>query len=116
MRSLAAVALLLALGCSSSGAKGDASASNDTCQAARICALDCADTNCITTCRSRANAAAQAAFDALATCTTQLGQCATLSDINCLCSAQCIMDPPCVDEVAACVGGGTDSVCDTTCH
>ena len=111
MRSLLALTLLTALGCSSGGSK-----TSDTCQSARLCALDCTDTNCVTVCRSRASAAAQSAFDALVTCTLQMGQCASLSDINCLCAAQCLMDPPCVDEVATCVGGGTDAVCDVTCH
>jgi hypothetical protein len=124
MRRVFAMTLLLTLACSSGGSKGDGGPTgagggagpSDSCQAARICALDCADATCLAVCAGRANAAAQVAFQALIECTMAMGQCASSNDINCLCAAQCLMDPPCIAEVDACVGGGADSVCDTTCH
>ena len=123
--------LLLALGCGSGGGKGDggaagsgaagsggtggASAPSDSCQAARLCALNCTDAECVASCGSAANSAAQAAFAALVECTTTLGQCTTPNDVNCLCDAQCRMDPLCIAEVDACVGSEADSICGGLC-
>ncbi len=115
--------LLLTLACSSggsnpdggatgSGGAGGGSATTATCQAARACAIDCADATCLATCASRANPPAQAAFQALVECTMTMGQCASFDDINCVCLAQCAMDPPCIVEVDNCLAGIVmDNVC-----
>jgi hypothetical protein len=114
MRRVFAMALLWTLACSSGGAKSDAgSTPSDTCQAARACALDCSDAACLSACKARANADAQVAFQALVDCTLTIGQCANLSEYNCFCPAQCMMDPPCIAEVDACLAGTVqDNVCD----
>jgi hypothetical protein len=119
-----AVALLVAgPACSSSGSPADGGADGPpagTCQAIRICALDCADDACVTNnCVPRGSAAAQAAFQSLFDCTKAAqptgGGCATPNDVECLCLAQCLQDPPCYDLAMECAGG-TDNVCDVTCH
>jgi hypothetical protein len=85
-----------------------------------MCSLDCADDACVmNNCLPMGTAAAQAAFQMLYDCTKAAqpagGGCATPSDINCLCLAQCLQDPPCTDLAMACAGG-VDVVCDVTCH
>jgi hypothetical protein len=91
-----------------------------SCQAIRLCALDCADDACVTnTCLPRGNAAAQTQFQALYDCTKVArpagGGCATPNDVDCLCLAQCLQDPPCGEMAIECAGAG-DNVCDVLCH
>jgi hypothetical protein len=132
---LAAALVVAALACSGSGgtandggggsgggggatAGSGGSATNATCQGMRQCAMDCADATCIDTCKSRGNASAQAAFQALYDCTMDplRGNCSSPATINdCVCLAQCY-DGACLAETDACVGGGTDIVCDFNCH
>ena len=122
---MAAALVVAALACSSNnngggggGSGGGGGATNATCQAMRQCVMDCDDTACIDTCKSRGNAAAQAAFQALYECTMDpaRGNCPTAASINdCVCMAQCY-DGACLAETDACVGGGTDIVCDLSCH
>ena len=113
----AAAAMLIGVGCSSSGGSDDGGsgatggtggATNATCQAIRICAVDCTDEACVMTmCKSRGTTEAQATFQALYDCTKDpaRGTCTSPSDVNCLCLAQCLQDPPCVPEVEACLAG-----------
>ena len=119
--------LTLALGCSSTGSSNDSGATggtggatNATCQAIRICAVDCTDEECVTSnCKPRGTTAAQAAFQALYDCTKDpaRGTCASPSDVNCLCLAQCLQDPPCMAETEACLAGAApDIVCEDRCH
>ena len=122
LRNAAVAALLIvALGCSSGGSNKDAAggssgggggatgggsggATNATCQAIRICALATTD--------------AQAAFQALYDCTVDpvRGNCASASDINCMCTAQYLQDPPCNDLVLACIGNITTDTIGDRCH
>src|SRR5688572_24508318 len=95
--------LTLGLGCGATD--GGGGATNATCQAIRICAVDCTDEACVmTNCKSRGTTEAQATFQALYDCTKDPGRgtCTSPSDVNCLCLAQCLQDPPCVPEVEAC--------------
>jgi hypothetical protein len=132
MRSVPLVAVVLTLACSSggsgnpdggaggSGGGGGGGAPSGTCQAIRLCALDCSDEACVTTCANRGTSAAQAAFQALYDCTKAAlptgGGCATPSDVDCLCMAQCIQDPPCFDQTIECTANMTDTICDDLCH
>jgi hypothetical protein len=123
MRSWALFALATALACSSSG-KGpppedagsdatDATGGTKTCQTIRNCALDCPDDACVATCKQGASSTEQANFDALDSCTKTMGGCTTPNDINCLCLAQCIEEPPCVAQLGTCLGNVTmDLLCD----
>ena len=125
----AAMLAVLALGpaCSSSGGSGDGGATggtggatNATCQAIRICAVDCTDESCVmNTCKTRGTTEAQATFQALYDCTKDpaRGTCTSPSDVNCLCLAQCLQDPPCTAETEACLAGAApDIVCEDRCH
>ena len=62
-----------------------------------------------------AMAAAQAAFQALYDCTKATG-CTSPGDLNCLCAAQCLQDPPCAGELDVCVGATSDAICEVNCH
>jgi hypothetical protein len=119
--------LTFGLACSStaspndSGATGgNGGATNATCQAIRICAVDCTDEACVTNnCKPRGTTEAQATFQALYDCTKDptRGTCTSPSDVNCLCLAQCLQDPPCVAETEACLAGAApDIVCEDRCH
>jgi hypothetical protein len=138
MRRLVAVLLFAALGCSSSGgsnpdgaagsggpggAGGSAGASGamGSCQAIRLCALDCADDACVASnCLPMGSAAAQAKFQLVRDCTKAAqpagGGCATPNDINCLCLAQCLQDPPCGELTLDCTANIVDTICDDVCH
>jgi hypothetical protein len=117
-----------AVSCSSSGgsngggggAGGNGGAGGATvfsCQDIRICALDYADDAAVmTNCTSKGSADAQSAFQALYDCTKNTGGCDPVNDINCLCLAQCLQDPPCQDLVFACTGNIADQLCDGPCH
>ena len=114
-----AALFIAGLACSSSS-NGDGGPPAGSCQAIRICALDCADDACVmNNCLPRGNAAAQATFQSLFECTKAAqpagGGCATPNDVECLCLAQCLQDPPCVDLAMECAGIA-DNVCDVTCH
>jgi hypothetical protein len=67
------------------------------------------------TCKPRGTAAAQATFMALYDCTAAAG-CASPGDLNCLCAAQCLQDPPCAAELDDCVGATSDPICEVNCH
>ena len=102
-------------------ATGRGGATNTTCQAIRLCALDCADDACVrTTASPGGTAAAQAAFQALYDCTkasAHAGTCTSPSDINCLCLAQCLQDPPCMaGDGGLRRGNRADIVCEDRCH
>ena len=130
---LAAAFIVAALACSSSGGSNDGggggggatggtggSATDATCQGIRQCVMDCgaADDACINTCKSRGNTAAQGAFQALYDCTADpaRGNCTAAHAISdCVCIAQCY-DGACLAETDACVNGGSDVVCDMSCH
>ena len=119
-RALAAVLVLVAgVGCSGGANPGDGGAGGTgtgTCQTIRLCAIDCGDDTCVTnSCKPRGTAAAQAAFQALYDCTRSTG-CTAPGDLNCLCAAQCLQDPPCVSELDACVGATSDPICEVNCH
>ena len=121
-RALAAVLLLVAvgagLGCSGGANQGDGAGGtgDETCQTVRLCATDCGDETCVTNrCKPRGTAAAQAAFQALYECTASTG-CTRPGDLNCLCAAQCLQDPPCVSELDTCVGATSDPICEVNCH
>ena len=130
MRSVLLVAVTLALACSGGsggpdggGGAGGGGAPSGSCQAIRLCALDCGDEACVTTCVNRGTPAAQAAFQSLYDCTRAAppsgGGCATPNDVdyvNCLCMAQCLQDPPCFDQTIACTANITDTICDDLCH
>ena len=98
------------------GAGAGGGPGNQTCQALRLCALDCGDEGCVSTCKQRGTADAQAAFQGLFDCTRTEGGCASPNDLNCLCNAQCLQDPPCAVELDACVGATSDSICEVNCH
>jgi hypothetical protein len=91
-----------------------------TCQQVRLCAFSCTSDACIATCRQRGSAAAQAAFEAVTSCTQGSvadggGGCPPVSDPgyrNCLCLAQCLEDPPCAATLDPCLGNLDDTVCD----
>ena len=107
----------LAVSCSGGSGSKDAGPTVFSCQDIRICALDYADDAMVmTNCVSKGSADAQAAFQMLNDCTKNMGGCVPANDINCLCLAQCLQDPPCVDLVYACTGNITDTICDNTCH
>jgi hypothetical protein len=130
MRSVLLIALALTLACSGGGSSnpdggaggsgGNGGAPSGSCQAIRLCALDCADEACVTTCVNRGTPSAQAAFQTLHDCTKAAqptgGGCATLGDVECLCMAQCIQDPPCFDQTIECTANMTDTICDDLCH
>ena len=91
-----------------------------SCQAIRLCSLDCADDACVATnCLPMGSAAAQAQFQMLHDCTKVArpagGGCATPNDVNCLCLAQCLEDPPC-GELAMDCAAAVDTICDIACH
>ena len=112
-----AFALLVGVcgGCGS--AANNPGTGSQSCQAIRLCALDCGDDACVTnTCKPRGTSEAQAAFQLLRDCTKTAGGCTSPSDLNCLCAAQCLQDPPCVNELDACVGDTSDSICEVNCH
>jgi hypothetical protein len=122
-------ALALALGCSSGGGSNtDGAAGMDSmpaptgsCQAIRLCALDCVDDACVAAnCMPRGTPAAQAQFQMVHDCTKAAqpagGGCATPNDINCLCLAQCLQDPPCGDLALECTANLVDTFCDNVCH
>jgi hypothetical protein len=137
LRYAAMAALMVAVGCSSGGSNNDAAggssggssagasggggatggagggATNATCQALRMCALDNPDeVSFNSNCKSMGTTAAQAAFQALFECTTDpaRGNCGSPVDINCLCMAQYLQDPPCADLLSACVGDINDLI------
>ena len=138
LRYAAIAALVVAVGCSSSGSNHDAAggssggssagtggggggatggsgggATNANCQALRMCALDNPDQASFdANCKAMGTPAAQAAFQALFECTTDpaRGNCGEPVDINCLCMAQYLQDPPCTDLLDACVGTITDLI------
>jgi hypothetical protein len=91
-----------------------------TCQEVRLCAFSCTSEACVDTCRQRGSAGAQAAFQAVTSCTEGSaadggGGCPPVSDPgyrNCLCLAQCLEDPPCAATLDPCLGNLDDSVCD----
>jgi len=113
----AAPAAALAVSCSGGSGSHDAGPTVFSCQDIRICALDYADDAMVmTNCVSKGSASAQTAFQMLNDCTKNTGGCVPANDINCLCMAQCLQDPPCVDLVYACTGNITDTICDNTCH
>src|SRR5262245_11061408 len=99
------------------GATGGAGggATNAACQAIRICALDCANEACImNNCKPMGTPAAQAAFQALYDCTLDpaRGNCPDLGDVNCMCMAQYLQDPPCADPLSDCIGNINDVIAD----
>jgi hypothetical protein len=99
------------------GRGGAGGATVFSCQDIRICALDYADDAAVmTNCKSKGSADAQTAFQALYDCTKNTGGCNPVNDINCLCLAQCLQDPPCQDLVFACTGNIADQLCDGPCH
>jgi hypothetical protein len=134
MRGLLTLMLVVAIACSSNGSNTDGAAGSSgsggtggmappagSCQAIRLCALDCADDACLTTnCLPRGTASAQTQFQMLNDCTKAAqpagGGCATPNDVNCLCLAQCLEDPPCGDLALDCAGNMVDTICDNTCH
>jgi len=135
MRQLVAVLLLVALGCSSSdgtsndGAAGGTGAGGaggmappaGSCQAIRLCSHDCADDACVAAnCLPMGSTAAQAQFQMLHDCSKAAqptgGGCATPGDLNCLCLAQCLQDPPCGDLAMVCNATPVDTFCDNACH
>jgi hypothetical protein len=135
MRRLFALLFVAALGCSSSGSTNNDGAAGSggnggaggmappaaSCQAIRLCALDCADDACLAAnCLPMGSAAAQAQFQMLHDCTKAAqpagGGCATPNDINCLCLAQCLQDPPCADLAMDCTANIVDTICDNACH
>ena len=137
MRRLVAVLVVAALGCSSGGGSnpdgaagsggsggggsGGAAAAMGSCQTIRLCALDCADDACVATnCLPMGTAAAQAKFQMVRDCTKAAqpagGGCATPNDINCLCLAQCLQDPPCGELTLDCTANIVDTICDDVCH
>ena len=105
------------------GAPSDAGASASTCQQIRLCASMCTDDACVATCVQHGSADAQAAFQAVASCTQAPvadggGGCTSVSDPtyrNCLCLAQCVQQPPCAATLDPCLGTIDDTVCDS-CH
>jgi hypothetical protein len=105
-------------GADAAGATADAGAW--TCQQVRLCAFSCTSDACVATCRQRGSAAAQAAFEAVTSCTQGApadggGGCPPVSDPgyrNCLCLAQCLEDPPCAATLDPCLGNLDDTVCD----
>jgi hypothetical protein len=111
-------------GADAGGATADANPSADagawTCQQVRLCAFSCTSDACVATCRQRGSAAAQAAFEAVTSCTQGAaadggGGCPPVSDPgyrNCLCLAQCLEDPPCAATLDPCLGNLDDTVCD----
>jgi hypothetical protein len=108
-------------GGSGSGGTGGMPPPAGSCQAIRLCALDCADDACVTSnCLPMGTATAQTAFQAVYDCTKAAqptgGGCATPGDINCLCMAQCLQDPPCGELALDCTANITDIVCDDLCH
>src|SRR5262245_8577760 len=106
-----ALAAALAASCSGGSGSKDAGPTVFSCQDIRICALDYADdTAVMTNCVSKGSADAQTAFQALNDCTKNMGGCMPANDINCLCLAQCLQDPPCVDLVYTCTGNITDTI------
>ena len=139
LRYAAMAALVVAVGCSSSSSNHDAaggssggsggggggatggsggSATNANCQALRMCALDNPDQASFdANCKAMGTPAAQAALQALFECTTDpaRGNCGSPVDINCLCMAQYLQDPPCTDLLDACVGTITDLIA-TRCN
>jgi hypothetical protein len=100
------------------GATGGAGggATNAACQAIRLCAIDCADAACImNSCKPMGRtAAAETAFQALYDCTLDpaRGNCPSLNDVNCMCMAQYLQDPPCADALFDCVGNIIDTIAD----
>jgi len=99
------------------GAGGTAGEGTQSCQSIRLCALDCSDDACVSsTCKPRGTSEAQSAFQALRDCTRTTGGCTAPSDLNCLCAAQCLQDPPCAGELDACVGATSDPICEVNCH
>jgi hypothetical protein len=91
-----------------------------TCQQVRLCAFSCTSDACVATCRQRGSAGAQAAFEAVTSCTQGSaadggGGCPPVSDPgyrNCLCLAQCLEEPPCAATLDPCLGNLDDTVCD----
>ena len=88
-----------------------------SCQAIRLCSLDCADDACVAAnCLPMGSTAAQAQFQMLHDCTKAAqptgGGCATPNDVNCLCLAQCLQDPPCGELAMACTATIVDTICD----
>ncbi len=136
MRQLVAVLLVVALGCSSSDGNNDGAAGSGgagaggaggmappaaSCQAIRLCSMDCADDACVAAnCLPMGSTAAQAQFQMLHDCTKVArpagGGCATPNDVNCLCLAQCLEDPPCGELAMACTATVVDTICDISCH
>jgi hypothetical protein len=134
MRQLVAVLLVVALGCSSGGGSnndgaagsggggtGGTPAPTATCQALRLCALDCADDACVAAnCLPMGTPAAQAQFQLLHDCSKAAqpagGGCATPNDVDCLCLAQCLQDPPCWELALECAAHMVDVFCDNRCH
>ena len=98
---------------------GSGGATNATCQDMRMCVMDCGDDACVNNCKSRGDAAAQAAFQALYDCTidSARGACPMARAIDdCVCMAQCF-DGACLAETDACVNGAAvDLVCEMRCH
>jgi hypothetical protein len=121
---------IIALGCSSGGSSNNdgaggssggggatggagGGATNASCQALRICALDNPDEVSFTSnCKPMGTTEAQAAFQSLYDCTTDpaRGNCSSPVDINCLCMAQYLQDPPCANLLFDCVGDITDMI------
>jgi hypothetical protein len=78
-----------------------------------MCALDNPDqTSFNNNCKAMGTAEAQAAFQALFDCTTDpaRGNCDSPVDVNCLCMAQYLQDPPCADLLTACIGNIVDMI------
>lgn len=87
-----------------------------SCKDIRLCALDYADdTAVMTNCTSKGSPDAQTAFQALYDCTKNMGGCDPVNDINCLCMAQCLQDPPCENLVFTCIGTAADLLCNGPC-
>ena len=98
------------------GSGGSGGATVFSCQDIRLCALDYPDdTAVMTNCKSKGSADAQTAFQALYDCTKNTGGCDPVNDINCLCMAQCLQDPPCQDLVFSCIGTIADALCNGPC-
>jgi hypothetical protein len=102
------------------GAGGSGGTAPWTCAEIRAHALgsDCADDTCVAAFKAMGSADAQAAFQALYDCDKNVGGCTAPNMINCICSAECVADPPCADRLNTCLQGAVNdpAICDSQCH
>jgi hypothetical protein len=107
-------------GVAAGGAGGGGGSAPWTCTEIRAHALgtDCADATCVASFKAMGTADAQAAFQALYDCDTNMGGCTAPNMIVCICSAECYSGSPCADLLNTCLSGAlTDpAICDSQCH